>query len=156
MLIKNNMPVFAAAVIFFMLGGCDNKSSQNSVAPLKVQSTKCSLDLINGDGGAVTYADGAVVSFSGWAVDSTTNTVPPLLNIVLTGTNEKFFVFVGAARVDRPDLVKGFKQDAFLKAGFTLKADVSKLERDTYSISLQMPTDNSLIECQTKKTLVLK
>lgn len=156
MLMKKNTPVLVSALILAMLSGCDDKSSPNPLAPLKVLSTKCSLDLINGDGGAVAYADGTVVDFVGWAVDSTTNTTPPLLNVVLTDKSGKFFVFVGAARVDRPDLVKGFKQDAFLKAGFTLKADVSKLNKDTYSISLQMPTDNSLIECQTKKTLVLK
>ncbi|WP_324732126.1 hypothetical protein [Pseudomonas paeninsulae] len=156
MLHKKTTVVLASAFVFVVLGGCDDTSSSKPSELLKVQSTKCALDVINGDGGMVAYADGGTVSFAGWAVDSNTNTTPPLLDLILTGANGKSFVFEGAARYDRPGVVKAFKQDEFLKSGFSLKADVSALEKATYSISLQMPTANNLITCKTKKVIVLK
>ncbi|NMY13771.1 hypothetical protein HBO38_36305 [Pseudomonas veronii] len=159
MLDKKNTAVLASALVMTMLSGCDDTSisKQSKQSELRsVHSTKCSLGFINDDGSMVTYADGGSVRLVGWAADSNTNTTPPQLNIVLTGPDGKSFVFEGAARNDRPDVVKAFNQDGFLKSGFSLNLDVTALQKATYSVSLQMPTADNLITCKTNKILILK
>lgn len=148
--------VLASAFAFAILSGCEDASNSKPSELRKLQSTMCSLDVMSGDGGMVAYTEGGTVNFAGWAADSNTNTTPPLLNVVLTGMDGKPFVFKGAARNDRPDVVKAFNQDVFLKSGFSINADISALQKGTYSVNLQMPTADNLITCETKKTLVLK
>ncbi|MQT92204.1 hypothetical protein [Pseudomonas helleri] len=156
MLDKKNTAVLASALVMTMLSGCDDTSISKQSELRSVHSTKCSLGFINDDGSMVTYADGGSVRLVGWAADSNTNTTPPQLNIVLTGPDGKSFVFEGAARNDRPDVVKAFNQDGFLKSGFSLNLDVTALQKATYSVSLQMPTADNLITCKTNKILILK
>ena len=146
----------ASAFVFSVLSGCDDTNNSKPSELRKVLSTKCSMDSINGDRALVVYADGGAASFSGWAVDSNSITTPPLLNIVLTGASGKSFIFEGAARYDRPDVVNAHKQDKYLHSGFTIKADISAVEKNTYSVSLQMPSTSSLITCKTNKVIVLK
>jgi YbbR domain-containing protein len=111
--------------------------------------------VVNGEAGLVVQTKTGKADFRGWAVDSNSNTTPELLNVVLTSVEGVAYIFEGAQRVARPDVVKAYKQEAFLNSGFKLTADVSTLANGTYSVSLQMPLDNSVVVCKTKKVLLV-
>ncbi len=159
---KNKAVYLLSALALTILAGCGEEQKKNTPKDIvKLQSTKCALDAINGEGRAVAYASASasasasIVDFRGWAVDSNSNTAPEVLSVVLKDVKGTSFTFSGAKRSDRPDVVKAFKQDAFLKSGFQLVADVSTLAEGTYGISLQMPAGSNLVTCATKKVLVI-
>lgn len=155
---KNKAVYLLSALALTILAGCGEEQKKNTPKDIvKLQSTKCALDAINGEGRAVAYASASasMVDFRGWAVDSNSNTAPEVLNVVLKDVKGTSFTFSGAKRSDRPDVVKAFKQNAFLKSGFQLVADVSTLAEGTYGISLQMPAGSNLVTCTTKKVLVI-
>ncbi|WP_278959143.1 hypothetical protein [Aquipseudomonas alcaligenes] len=162
-MLKQNKAVYLlSALALTILTGCGEEQNKNTPQDIvELQSTKCALDVINGEGRAVAYASASAsasaskVDFRGWAVDSNSNTAPEVLNVVLKDKKGASFTFTGAARFERPDVVKAFKQDAYLKSGFRLVADVSTLAEGTYSISLQMPAGSNLVTCTTKKVLVI-
>lgn len=160
-MLKQNKAVYLlSALALTILAGCGEEQKKNTPKDIvKLQSTKCALDAINGEGRAVAYASASasasIVDFRGWAVDSNSNTAPEVLSVVLKDVKGTSFTFSGAKRSDRPDVVKAFKQDAFLKSGFQLVADVSTLAEGTYGISLQMPAGSNLVTCATKKVLVI-
>lgn len=155
---KNKAVYLLSALALTILAGCGEEQKKNTPKDIvKLQSTKCALDAINGEGRAVAYASASAskVDFRGWAVDSNSNTAPEVLSVVLKDVKGTSFTFSGAKRSDRPDVVKAFKQNAFLKSGFQLVADVSTLAEGTYGISLQMPAGSNLVTCTTKKVLVI-
>lgn len=155
---KNKAVYLLSALALTILAGCGEEQKKNTPKDIvKLQSTKCALDAINGEGRAVAYASASasIVDFRGWAVDSNSNTAPEVLSVVLKDEKGTSFTFSGAKRSDRPDVVKAFKQDAFLKSGFQLVADVSTLAEGTYGISLQMPAGSNLVTCTAKKVLVI-
>ncbi len=143
------------ALALTLLSGCGQEQGATEQKISKQLSTKCSLDFINAESGLVVQTKTGKADFRGWAVDSNTNTTPEMLNVVLTSVKGVAFTFNGAQRGARPDVVKAYKQDAFLNSGFKLSADVSTLASGTYSVSLQMPLDNSVVVCKTKKVLLI-
>lgn len=156
MLKKNKAAYLVPALALAMLVGCGEEQKKNTPQDIvKLQSNKCALDAINGEGRDVAYARSGKAVFAGWAVDSNSKTAPEVLNLVLKDEKSASFTFQSAKRIDRPDVVKAFKQDAYLKSGFQLVADVSMLAEGTYAISLQMPVGSNLVTCATKKVLVI-
>lgn len=148
--------VVLVILALIMLVGCDQQGETINKKISEVVSNKCALDLINGSQDKIVGVKSGRADFRGWAVDSQNNTTPELLNLVLTNKNGKTFVFAGAIRSARPDVVNKFKKDAFLQSGFRLVADVSGLEKDTYLISLQMPIAERLVICGSPKVLLVK
>lgn len=142
----------AIAAALVMINGCDQA---NQTLERRV-SKQCALDVINGSQELIVQAKPQVVDFRGWAVDSESKTVPDRVNVVLTNKHGRAYVFPHATRNPRPDVVKAFKRDSYLQSGYRVLADVSSLPDDTYLISLQMPTEKSIITCSTRKTLLIK
>jgi hypothetical protein len=138
-----------------LLSGCGQEQGTTAEKISNQLSNKCSLDVVSGEAGLVVQTKTGKADFRGWAVDSNSNTTPELLNVVLTSVEGVAYIFEGAQRVARPDVVKAYKQEAFLNSGFKLTADVSTLANGTYSVSLQMPLDNSVVVCKTKKVLLV-
>jgi hypothetical protein len=138
-----------------MLSGCGQEQGTSEQKISRQLSTKCALDSINAESGLVVQTKTGKADFRGWAVESNTNTGPKVLNVVLTSDKGVAFVFEGSQRLARPDVVKAYKQEAFLNSGFKLSADVSTLASGTYSVSLQIPLDNSVVVCNTKKVLLV-
>lgn len=143
------------ALALTLLSGCGQEQGTTEQKISRQLSTKCSLDFINAESGLVVQTKTGKADFRGWAVDSNSNTTPEVLNVVLTSAEGVAFVFEGSQRFARPGVVKVFKHDAFLNSGFKLSADVSTLANGTYSVSLQMPLDNSVVVCKTKKVLLI-
>lgn len=156
-MLKINKAVYLlSAMALTMLAGCGEEQKKNTPQDIvKLQSNKCALDAINGEGRDVAYARSGKAVFAGWAVDSNSNTAPEVLNLVLKDQKGTSFTFANARRSKRPDVVKAFKQDAYLTSGFQLVADVSTLAEGTYGIFLQMPVGSNLVTCTTKKVLVI-
>jgi hypothetical protein len=145
------IPVLALTLLI----GCGQEQGTTAEKISNQLSNKCSLDVVSGEAGLVVQTKTGKADFRGWAVDSNSNTTPELLNVVLTSVEGVAYIFEGAQRVARPDVVKAYKQEAFLNSGFKLTADVSTLANGTYSVSLQMPLDNSVVVCKTKKVLLV-
>lgn len=146
--------VIAASLAF--IGGCDQPPSQAAPAAKQRVSTLCVLDVINGSQDLVVQVKDKVVDFRGWAVDSENKAVPGSVNLVLTNKQGRAYAFPHSLRYPRPDVVKALKQDNYLQSGYRVMADVSSLADDTYLISLQMPTEDSIISCRTRKVLLIK
>jgi hypothetical protein len=138
-----------------LLSGCGQEQGTTAEKISNQLSNKCSLDVVNGEAGLVVQTKTGKADFRGWAVDSNSNTTPEVLNVVLTSVEGVAYIFQGAQRGARPDVVKAYKQDAFLNSGFRISADVSSLTKGTYSVSLQMPLSNSVVMCKTKKVLLI-
>jgi len=156
-MIKRGPKTALALLALALISGCDQPAQVTAKDASRILSNKCSVDLINGSKDMIVAPQTSNVDFRGWAVDSNSNTAPPVLNLVLTNKNGQTFVYEKATRTPRPDVAKGFKQEAFLQAGFHIVTDVSGLAKDTYLISLQMPaTDGRLITCSTPKVLQVK
>jgi hypothetical protein len=143
------------ALALTLLSGCGQEQETAAKHAPRQASNLCALDSINGVNAPVMETKTGKADFRGWAVDSNSNTSPAVLNVVLTSVKGVAFTFNGAQRGARPDVVKAYKQDAFLNSGFKLSADVSTLASGTYSVSLQMPLDNSVVVCKTKKVLLI-
>jgi hypothetical protein len=143
------------ALALTLLSGCGQEQGTTEQKISRQLSTKCALDFINAESRLVVQTKTGKADFSGWAVDSNTKTAPEVLNVVLTSDKGVAFVFEGGQRLARPDVAKLFKQPAFLNSGFKLSADVSTLAKGTYSVSLQMPFNNSVVACKTKKVLLV-
>jgi hypothetical protein len=155
MTMEKKVMLALTALALGLLSGCDQKSAGAPKDLRQQVSNKCALDRINGVNAPVVYSKTGAVDFRGWAFDSNSNTAPEFLNVVLTSKQGKTFLFGPATRIARPDVVKAYKQDAPLQSGFSIVANVSNLEKDTYLISLQMPTADSLVTCKIFKVLVV-
>lgn len=153
---KDNKTVaLAPALLLTLLAGCGQEQETAAKQPPRQASNQCSLGFINGVNVPVVETKTGKANFRGWAADSNSNTSPEVLNVVLTDVKGASFVFSGAQRSKRPDVVKATQQDAFLNSGFVLNADVSTLAKGTYGVSLEMPLSNSVVVCKTNKVLLV-
>jgi hypothetical protein len=152
---QKNTVILISVLALAMLAGCGQEQETTGKTISQKLSTKCSLGVINGERGLVVQTKTGKADFRGWAVDSNTNTVPELVNVVLMDIKGVSFTFEGGARGARPDVVKAYKENAFLNSGFRINADVTTLAKGTYGISLQMPVDNGIVICKTTKVLIV-
>lgn len=153
---KDNKTVaLVPALILTLLAGCGQEQETTAKHAPRQASNLCALDSINGVNAPVMETKTGKADFRGWAADSNSNTTPETLNVVLADTKGVSYVFSGAQRSERPDVVKATQQDAFLKSGFVLNADVSTLAKGTYGIRLEMPLSNSVVVCKTTKVLLV-
>ncbi|KAA8695660.1 Lipoprotein [Pseudomonas caricapapayae] len=143
-----------------LISGCDGKSdSASSTANTKVTHysfDKCNIDSIAGTTGASIYVNREVVEFNGWAFDPLKQEAPKETRLRLTGYKGAPDTFKDPVIIDRPDIVKAFKNDKLLKSGFSFKADLSSFESGGYSVVLEVPGENSSSLCQSKVLLIIK
>lgn len=142
-----------SAAVLAAIAGCAPDDSASRV--VTVLSDKCSLDAINGKTDPLVRVKAGVVEFGGWAVDSTTNTVPATLQVFLKDSGSFSYSLEAPHKIDRPDVAAAFKQDGFLKSGFLFQADLSSLKPGAYALSLKMPDDGRLVTCPVKKNIVI-
>ena len=142
-----------AAVALTGLAGCDPRDSASRV--VNVVSYACSLDAIGGQTDPLVHVRPGVVTFDGWALDGTTNTVPAQLQLVLKDAGGFSFALDAGPRRDRPDVVAFFKRDDLLKSGFHFDADLSALKKGVYAIALKMTDPGRVATCQIKKNLII-
>lgn len=142
-------------ILLSLLVGCGEKTDRTLAEVSKTQGAKCALDFINGEKRTIVYSHKGQVEFSGWAVDSEHRTAPDVVKLVLTHSNGDTFIVDGATRHKRPDVAKVYKQDGFMNAGFRVNTDMSAFEKGLYGVSVQMPSNNSVVVCTTKRILSL-
>ncbi|OUM08370.1 hypothetical protein BW686_06805 [Pseudomonas syringae] len=148
------------AIASATMTGCNEKEgSKESAASIKTthySSDKCAIDSIGGKTGATVYIAKGVVKFNGWAIDSAHQDAPKEIRLRLTGYKGVPVTFKDPDIVDRPDLIKAFGNEKFLKSGFSFTADLSSLESGGYSVVTEIPGDNSSLLCQSKVLLVIE
>lgn len=150
---QRTLAALAAAAVLAVTAGCDPDDSASRT--ITAFSDKCSLDTIDGKPDPLVRVKAGVVEFAGWAVDSTTHTVPATLQVFLKDSGSFSYSLEAPHRIDRPDVAAAFKQDGFLKSGFLFQADLSSLKPGAYALSLKMPDDGRLVACPVKKNLVI-
>ncbi|MBK5547838.1 hypothetical protein JFT85_24040 [Pseudomonas sp. TH04] len=147
-------PLFFSVVTAVALSGCD-AGSTSAPKPVSVASTGCFLDSVGGSNSASVHVKPGIVDFSGWAVDSKTSTSPEQVSLILKDSAGVEYSFDKANRFERPDLVSLYKQEGYLKSGFSLKVDVSTLKPSTYNVIIKMSEGASSISCAVEKTVVV-
>ncbi|AHG41916.1 hypothetical protein N018_17540 [Pseudomonas syringae CC1557] len=150
---------FLAIASVTMTGCNDKEGSQGSAATTKTtyySSDKCNIDSIAGKTGASIYVPRGVAEFNGWAIDTANQDAPKEMRLRLTGYKGTPTTFKSPTIIDRPDLVKVFNNEKFLKSGFSFKADLSSLESGGYSVVIEIPGANSSLLCQAKVLLVIE
>ncbi len=152
---KRNVTSLVVALMASLLVGCGEEQETVAKDLPRQESIQCALDSINGVNAPVMETKTGKADFRGWAADSNSNTTPETLNVVLTDTKGVSYVFSGAQRTERPDVVKATGQNAFLKSGFMLSANVSSLAKGTYGVRLEMPYNNNIVVCKVKKVLLV-
>ena len=131
----------------------------NSEGEPKVETTSsntCALDVINGERGALVRLKSGVVDFRGWAADFANSTAPATLQLVFKDNEGRSYPFESSLRYERPDVVKAYKQDAFLKSGFSVKADISSLKPGAYGVVVKMIDGNRVVVCPIKKNIIVE
>ncbi|MBD9633597.1 MULTISPECIES: hypothetical protein [Pseudomonadaceae] len=137
--------------VLTILAGCGQDVDRKAAVLI---SSKCAVDVIAGEKRDVVWMKPGVISFSGWAADSNSSTVPAALDILITDLNSNVRTsYKVSGRLDRPDVVKYFNQPTLLKSGFKANIDLSGLAKGTYGVSLQMPVKHGAIICSTKKAV---
>lgn len=143
--------LFSAAIVASLAGcGLEDPAPRT----VTVISDKCWLDSINGETGPLVHVKG-VVNFGGWAVDSSTNTVPAELQLFLKDAAGFSYFADISQRSDRPDVVSVFNMEGFLKSGFNLEADLSSLKPGVYAISMRMLDKHRVVICQIYKNIIV-
>lgn len=142
-----------AAVALANLVGCEQEKPAPKV--VNVRTYTCSLDAIDGNPESLVHVKAGVVKFSGWALDSTTNTVPAKLQMFLKDSGGYSYVLDVVERQDRPDVASYFKQDNLLKSGFSFESDLSAMQKGVYAISLAMSEEGRVAVCQIKKNMII-
>ncbi len=150
---KKAVMVATAGVVLSALVACNSEESPKVVTSA---STACSLDVINGEKGALVRVKRGTATFLGWAADSGTNTAPAELQVVLKNNEGVSHAFGESQRFERPDVVKAYRQDGFLKSGFAIKADTSALAPGAYGVALKMIEGNRVVVCSIKKNVVIE
>lgn len=148
------------AITSAAITGCNEKEgNKENVANTKTthySSDKCAVDSIGGKTGSTVYVAKGMVQFNGWAIDTTNQSAPKEIRLRLTGYKGTATTFKNPAIVDRPDLVKAFGNEKFLKSGFSFTADLSSLESGGYSVVTEIPGENSSLLCQSRILLVIE
>jgi hypothetical protein len=138
------------AITSAAITGCNEKEgSKENVANTKTthySSDKCAVDSIGGK----------TVQFNGWAIDTTNQSAPKEIRLRLTGYKGTATTFKNPTIIDRPDLIKAFGNEKFLKSGFSFTADLSSLESGGYSVVTEIPGENSSLLCQSRILLVIE
>lgn len=101
----------------------------------------CTIDSLNGKQGYTHIVNGDNrLEIVGWAFDDGTKSVPEMVFIELMriendGNNPTKY-YATASRYDRADVAAAFKEPAYKRAGFTLKADIKSLLPGLYKINV--------------------
>lgn len=151
---RNTAIALLATVALANLAGCDPKPSTPKV--VNVKSHTCSLDRIDGHREPLVRVKAGVVKFSGWALDSTTKTIPARLQMLLKDAEGYSYVVEVAERQERPDVASYFKQAHLLKSGFSFESDLSAMQKGVYAISLTMSDEGRVAICQIKKNMIIE
>ncbi|MFS2123350.1 hypothetical protein [Pseudomonas sp. Pseusp97] len=147
----NRVDFLISAIVLMILAGCGQEIERKAAV---LNSNKCAVDVIAGERRDVVWMRPGIISFSGWAADSNSSTVPAALNIVITDLNSNVATaYKVSGRLDRPDVVKYFNQPTLLKSGFKANIDLSGLAKGTYGVALQMPVKHGAVMCSTKKAV---
>ena len=148
------------AITSATMTGCNEKEgSKENAAATKTTYTasdKCAVDTIAGKTGASIYVPRSVVQFNGWAIDTVNQSAPKEIKLRLNGYKGDPVAFKDHTVIDRPDVARAFNNQKFLKSGFSFNADLSSLEPGGYSISFEIPGENSSLLCQSKVLLVIE
>ena len=89
----------------------------------------------------------------GWAFSNSTKSVPETVFIELASVKGGGNYYAAATRFDRPDIVKGYKNPAYLKAGYKVKTDIKSVPPGDYDINIIQVDNGNPIRVSSKKKL---
>lgn len=143
----------ALCCVVAMVGvqGCsdsaDNKKS--------VVSNDCWIDSVNDKSSSVVEVKSGIISFKGWAADSTTGTAPKEMGVYIADSSGSNVLFKTDKRVLRADVATAKKQPKYEMSGFDISADAGSLTAGEHTLSLVMYRDGATVTCATPTKLIV-
>ncbi len=106
---------------------------------------------------AIDVKNDDVLEVSGWAFDDSTRSVSEMVFIELVrvesdGRNYAKY-YAAASRVERADVAAGFKEPAYMKAGYNLKAGIKSVPPGEYEINVIQVVDGNPLLAPTGKRM---
>lgn len=146
-----NFAVIFSAVMVLPMAGCSEKAETKT----QLVSKDCWLGFINGHPEATVHSAPEIITFGGWAADSTTSSAPTDMAIKITDSDGKSFLFRTNKRISRPDVVAATKRPGYIMAGYNFSVDGASLVSGEYGVSIEMYRQNEIISCSTTKRLII-
>jgi hypothetical protein len=119
-----------------------------------VHPASCSLDLVDDKvtSDATNVARTNPVFLSGWAADTSTATVPPVVVVELVGAKS---FYAGAARVtERPDVAAATNQVPLLHSGYDVLVTFRMVDPGQYAVRIAQVSDaGEVLICDTRRAL---
>ena len=76
------------------------------------------------------------LTVNGWAVDRVRRVVPGEIYVVLSADDGRESYYLKAERYNRPDLVKGFRLEAYLHSGYLAGGRLDQVAPGVYNLSI--------------------
>lgn len=149
---KLSVIFFISALALVGVQGCSDKA--DSIAT--IVSSDCWIDSINDKSSSIVEVKPGIISFRGWAADSSTGTAPKEMGIYIADSKGNKVLFKADKRVSRADVAAAKKKPAYKMSGFYFSADASTLPAGEHTLSVVMYRDDAKISCATPKKLVVK
>lgn len=143
---------FISALALVGVQGCSDKADSMAA----IVSSDCWIDSINDKSSSIVEVKPGIISFSGWAADSSTGTAPKEMGIYITDTKGNKVLFKADKRISRTDVAAAKKKPAYEMSGFYFSADAGTLPVGEHTLSVVMYRDGAMVSCALPKKLVIK
>lgn len=146
----SGVALFSVVAMVGMQGCSDSVDSKKTVV-----STDCWIDSVNDKSSSVVEVKSGVISFKGWAADSTTGTAPKEVGVYVVDNSGSKVLFKTDKRVLRADVATEKKQPKYDMSGFDISADAGSLAAGEHTLSLVMYRDGATVTCTTPTKLII-
>lgn len=115
----------------------------------------CNLDAVNDKpAGSEPLQQGSTVTFTGWAADAGSGSVPVGVQLVLKGAQD--YAVNAATGVPRPDVANASHQPGWAMAGYSVQADLSGVAPGIYTPVLEFSVGGKQRQCTTQHNLTIR
>lgn len=172
--------LIAACVLALVLTGCGHSTPESAsvgrpiptytpttgafagvpTAQLRQQNqaavASCNLDEINGQPAASTpsLSRMSAATFTGWAADLESGSVPANIKLVLQGAND--YLVTTTTGMSRQDVADANKAPAFVNAGYSVTAGLSAVPVGQYKVVVLFDSGSKHLRCVTDKKVSIQ
>lgn len=122
----------------------------------QVAVASCNLDEINGQPAASTpsLSRTSAATFTGWAADLESGSVPANIKLVLQGAND--YLVTTTTGMSRQDVADANKAPALVNAGYSVTAGLSAVPVGQYKVVVLFDSGSKHLRCVTDKKVSIR